>query len=64
MAADVLDCIHGVDLLRACAACQQLVDQVTQEYEMQTSGTFPELNKKQAGTKKAGGKKAGGKRGC
>ena len=32
---------------------------------MQTRGTFPQLNTKQAGTKKAGGsKKAGGKKGC
>jgi hypothetical protein len=67
MKAEVLDCIHGTDLMQRCQACVDLADQMVKEYEMQTSGTFPQLTRKDSvtkpATKKGGGKKGGGK-GC
>ena len=67
MKADVLDCVHGIDLMWPCIACEELALHLCKEYDMQTSGTFPQLNRKDSvtkpATKKSGGKKGGGK-GC
>jgi hypothetical protein len=67
MGADVLDCIHGIDLMWPCVVCEELAGQIAREYDMQVSGTFPQLNRKDGVTvgKGKGGSKKGGKgRGC
>ncbi len=65
-AAETFACIHGVDLLKWCARCSALVDRMTKEYDMQTSGTFPQLNRKDSVTRpsKKGSSKKGGGKGC
>ena len=66
MAAEVLDCIHGIDLLWPCFECQSEAARITKEYDMQTSGTFPQLNRKDSVTRpsKKGSSKKGGGKGC
>ena len=65
MAAETFDCVRGVDLTRFCQACADLVDQMTREYDMQTSGTFPQLMRKDSVTRpaKGGGRVGKGEKG-
>lgn len=66
--ADVLDCVHGIDLLWPCIACEELALHLEKEHDMQTSGTFPQLTRKDGITvsKSKGGKsgKGGKGKGC
>lgn len=56
MKAEVLDCIHGVDLFWSCPLCDALVVQLTKEYEM-SKGESKKHERSE-------GKGKGGKRGC
>jgi len=65
--AEILDCVHGVDLMRSYPQCRALVQAIAREYEMQTSGTFPQLARKDSVTrpaKKGSSSKKGGGKGC
>jgi len=69
MGREVLECDHGIDLMWPCFECESEAGRIAKEYDMQVSGTFPQLNDKKPkggrtmGKGKSSSKGKGGK-GC